>query len=197
MDARERLRFTEAEYLALTAAGGRKFEYIDGEIIPFGRGRGAGEGCSPAHNLIAVNVAAGLHARLRGRAGRVFGSDQRICVDEGGAYVYPDVAVVCPPFATREGSPTTFIAPRVVVEVLSPGTEGHDRNRKWPLYQSIAALTDVLLVEQARRRVQHHRRVGADEWLVRFVTAGEVMFESLELTLPIDEIYSGVDELPG
>ncbi|MEZ4431063.1 MAG: Uma2 family endonuclease [bacterium] len=100
---------------------------------------------------------------------------------------------VCDP----RGLPGTFIAPRLVVEVLSPGTEGHDRNRKWPLYQSIAALTDVLLVEQATRRVQHHRRVGPNEWLVRFVTAGEVALESLELSLPIDEIYSGVDELPG
>lgn len=191
MYARAQAFFTEAEYLALEAASDRKHEFIDGEIIAMAGG-------SPAHNVICANIIIGIGRRLLGRPCRVVTSDQRLCVDdEGGTYVYPDVMVVCPPFATREGSPTTFIAPRVVVEVLSPGTEGHDRNRKWPLYQSIAALTDVLLVEQSTRRVQHHRRVGPDEWLVRFVTAGEVAFESLEVSLPIDEIYSGVDELPG
>lgn len=197
MNDRARMRFTEAEYLGLSAASERKFEFIDGEIILFGSGGAVGERRSLAHNLITVNIAAGLHARLRGRPCKVFSSDQRLCVDDSGAYVYPDVTVVCPPFATREGSPTTFIAPRLVVEVLSSGTEGHDRNRKWPLYQAIESLCDVLLVEQATRRVQHHRRVGPNEWLVRWVTDGEVAIESLEVALSIDEIYSGVEGLPG
>lgn len=190
MYARAQAFYTEAEYLALEAASDRKHEFIDGEIIAMAGG-------SPAHNVICANIIIGIGRRLLGRPCRVVTSDQRVCVEESGTYVYPDVAVVCPPFETREDSPSTFVAPRLVVEVLSPGTEGHDRNRKWPLYQSVASLHDVLLVEQSTRRVQHHRRVGPSEWLVRFVTEGEVTIEGLEVTLPLDEIYAGVDDLPG
>jgi Uma2 family endonuclease len=42
----------------------------------------------------------------------------------------------------------------VVVEVLSPSTQRHDRIDKWREYQGIGSLQHFVLVEQPERRVE-------------------------------------------
>lgn len=190
MFARAQADDSEVEYLALEAASDHKHEFLDGEIIAMAGG-------SPAHNLITLNIGAELRTRLRGRPCKAFGGDQRIGIEESGAYVYPDVSVVCPPFASYPGTPGTFVAPRLVVEVLSPSTESHDLQRKWMQYRMVPSLMDVLFVAQSTRLVHHHQRVGESEWLVRYVSEGEVVLKGLEVSLPLAEIYAGVDDLPG
>jgi Uma2 family endonuclease len=69
--------------------------------------------------------------------------------------MYPDVLVSCrplPPDDDRVSNPT------VVVEVLSPTTERHDRIAKGREYQRIGSLQRFVLVEQAERRVEVYSR---------------------------------------
>ena len=65
-------------------------------------------------------------ARLNSCGCAVFNSDVRVRDGEKGLYAYPDVAVVCgqPVF----GPAHTLINPAMLVEVLSPSTEG---TRPW------------------------------------------------------------------
>ena len=67
------------------------------------------------------------------------------------------------------------------------------------MYQSIETLSDVLYVTQHARVVEHFRRVQERQWLLTRATGHDVLvIEGLGLSLPLDEIYAGVepDDLP-
>lgn len=186
MHARAYRPYTEAEYFALEEESELRHEFIDGQIYAMAGGTGA-------HSLISANVVGVLHALLRGKPCRPFTADRRIEIEATGDYVFPDAVVICPPFDLAKLSTST---PRVVVEVLSPSTRKRDLSLKLPLYRSIATLTDALFIEPKTRRVVHHRRVGG-EWSERVVTEGAVPLASLEIELPLDEIYEGALDAAG
>src|SRR5713226_2862324 len=111
--------FTPEEYLQLERKPEYKSEYLAGQIF-------AMSGASREHNLIAVNVLASLHAQLKKRLCEAYGSNMRIRVSASGLYTYPDVVVVCgePKFA--DDHVDNLLNPTLIVEVLSPSTEGYD-----------------------------------------------------------------------
>ena len=108
-------RVTLAEYLAFEETAAEKHILWDGEIFPMWGMAGA----LPAHNVIAGNAYAALHAALRGRGCRPFNSDQKIWVPLQGGVVYPDVSVVCGKASLHAGTRDTFDNPVAVVEVLA------------------------------------------------------------------------------
>lgn len=181
MHARAHRPYTEAEYFALEEESELRHEFIDGQIYAMSGGTGA-------HSLISANVVGVLHARLKGKPCRPFTADRRIAIEATGDYVFPDAVVICPPFDLAGLSSST---PRVVVEVLSPSTRKRDFALKLPLYQSIATLSDVLFIEPETRRVIHHRRADAGRWTENEITDGAVPLTSLEIELPLDDIYDG------
>lgn len=185
MYARAIPHHTVADYLAFERASDQKNEFVDGQIIAMAGG-------SLAHNAITLNIASGLHTRLMGRPCRAFSSDTRVSIEVGDAFFYPDAIVACPPYERRDLS---LVAPRVVVEVLSPSTARYDRETKAPLYRSIPTVTDLLLVEQSSQRVEHHRRADGGEWSVAVITEGSVELRALEVALPLAEIYADCDAL--
>lgn len=189
MCAAERQLVTEDEYLALERASEVKHEYINGEMI-------AMAGATYRHNVIASNIHGMLWSRLRGKPCRALQSDQRVGITETGAYTYPDVSVVCggPEFHPKDD--WVVCNPTILVEVLSKSTAEYDRTAKFAHYRHLPSLREYLLVEQKERRVQHYRRIESGEWLFTEYTEGDVKLPTLELTLPVDEIYDGVDELP-
>src|SRR6185437_5705408 len=133
---------TLEEYLAMERQAEYKSEYFEGEVF-------ARPGVNRAHSLIAGNVLAELSRALRQRRCEAHGSDLRIrtlaC-----HYCYPDVSVVCGGPQFLDGQLDTLLNPSLVVEVLSPSTEGYDRGRKFELYQEIESLRDYLLVASDR-----------------------------------------------
>ena len=103
---------TPEEYLARERLAETKSEYIDGGIV-------AMEGHSPAHSLIATNVAGELHNRLVGGDCLTFSSDLRVSVQWGKLITYPDVSVVCGEVLYVDDHRDTITNPRAVVEVLA------------------------------------------------------------------------------
>lgn len=180
---------TEAEYLAIDAAGQTKYELIDGRLY-------AMAGATPIHNLIAGNIFTALRIRLRGGPCLPFNSDQRIHIHANGDYVYPDVSVVCRPYTRCEGDATTFLDPTLICEVLSPGTRDRDLSVKREAYQAIPQLKEMLFVSPEPRMVEHYHRVAEDQWLMtRVIGQGDVKLDAFGLTLPLDEIYADLDLL--
>lgn len=72
---------------------------------------------------------------------------------EGQGY-YPDVLVVCGP--SGEVHNETDVT--VVVEVLSPSTEGYDRREKALAYGRAPGFEVLVLLDQERRRAEVGRR---------------------------------------
>jgi len=84
--------------------------------------------------------------------------------------------------------------PRLIIEVLSPSTERHDRGWKFKNYQLISSFEEYVLVSQDEPRVERFMRQGEVGWLMtQFAGLNEsVRFESVGCELPLAEIYENV-----
>ncbi len=90
-------------------------------------------------------------------------------IDEWTSYI-PDALVNC-----GERLPLDAMlapAPAIVVEVLSPSTQGHDRIRKLFNYLRVPSIEHYLTIDTEFRRIGHHRR-GPDGTIVTAVAGGE------------------------
>lgn len=169
------------EYLEHERQAEVKSEYVDGQAV-------AMAGASYVHNLITANLIGALWSRLRGGECGVMPSDMR--VRAGRQYFYPDVVVVCgePHFEDEEHD--VLLNPALLIEVLSPSSRNYDRGEKFMRYQQIESLTDYLLVDQERTRVQHfHCKKGY--WILAETEdlTESVALDSLGCELPLTEIY--------
>ncbi|MGH9847331.1 MAG: Uma2 family endonuclease [Blastocatellia bacterium] len=104
----------------------------------------------------------------------------------------PDVSVVCGDLIIEEFQGIEMlINPLLICEVLSSTTAGYDRDEKFMVYQAIESFQEYLLVEQTRPHVTRYLRQPDGQWLRADVIGLEsaVRLESLEVTLPLSEIY--------
>jgi Uma2 family endonuclease len=186
-------RFTVTEYLQLEAGAKVRHEFRDGEIVAMAGG-------SPEHSLIIANIIRELGNRLKGKPCRVYDSNLRVRIPRTPLYTYPDVSVICGETQVDPQDPgrTTATNPRLIVEVLSNSTEADDRGEKFRRYLSLESLEEYVLVSQVRARVETFTRQGDGSW--RFATAAELesraVFSSLQVELPLSEIYAGVQFPP-
>jgi Uma2 family endonuclease len=102
----------------------------------------------------------------------------------------PDLMVVC----GKKGVEEDYIsAPKVVVEVLSRSTQIIDRREKLLSYMQIPSVEEYLVVSQRNIEVTIHRR--AKNFLGERFRDREASVEiaSLQLSVPLAEIYEDVD----
>ena len=117
------------DYLRLEREAEFKHEYFDGVIK-------AMAGVGFAHNRIRMNISDQLYGMLRSKSCTPVGSDQRVQILGGRAYVYPDLTVVCgPPVFSDENELDTLLNPTLLVEVLSPSTANKDWGEKFMYYR--------------------------------------------------------------
>ena len=187
MSAQPQPYYTPEEYLALERAAEYKSEYLDGEIF-------AMVGTSTQHNVIALNIARRLGNELEDRPCHVYIGDVRVRVAASRLYTYPDVVALCGPQEFADDQKDTLLNPSLIVEVLSPSTEGYDRGEKFAHYWRLPALTDYVLVAQDRVRVEHFQRQG-DGWFVTAFTSLDetLLLPSLGTDLPLAAVYKNVD----
>ncbi len=189
MSVQPKPRFTPAEYLELERAAPYKSEFYKGEIFAMA---GAGE----EHNTITFNLAALLAPQLRGRPCRGFTTDLRVkMVDAPVFYTYPDVVVVCGERQFEDASVDTLLNPTVLIEVLSPSTEGYDRGNKFAFYRRIPSLQTYILIAQDRPLVEAYaRQLDGRQWLL---SEANDLSETLSLpavgcTLRLADVYENV-----
>lgn len=159
MSLQPKLRYTPEEYLALERKAEHRSEYFAGEIF-------AMFGASEQHNLIALNVAASLHAQFRNRPCKVYASDMRVKVSPTGLYTYPDVVALCGEPQFDDEQKDTLLNPAVIIEVLSPSTEAYDRGGKFGHYRKLASLAEYVLISQEEPHVEHYVRRPDNQWLL-------------------------------
>ena len=198
MPTAEKRRLTAAEYLAIESTSEIRHEFLDGEMF-------AMSGGSLWHNLIKDNFARAVANRLSGGTCRVVTSDQRLKVDATGLYTYPDVLVFCGPPVMEDGVHHTLTNASLVAEVLSNSTEKYDRGLKFSHYRRLDTLQEYLLIAQDRFSVEVFQRqdagsssAGSDAWLLSAAAEreAEVRLSSLGITVPLAEIYAGVEFPP-
>ena len=182
---------TPEEYLAFERKATTKHEYLNGQIV-------AMSGASFAHNFITVNIATSLNVQLMEGDCRVATSDMRVKVTEIDSYFYPDVVVVCGEPRAEDDTFDTLLNPTLIVEVLSPSTEGYDRGEKFEHYQQIVSLKDYILISQDEVQVEHYCRQEF-KWLQSEFQGLEDVLSllSIDCELRLSDIYRRVEIASG
>lgn len=177
-------RLIYAEYLDMEARADVRHEYLRGEVFAMAGG-------TIEHGAVAAAVGGDLREALRGRPCRVYSSDVRVRVEETGLTTYPDLSVVCGPLQTASVDREAITNPVVIVEVLSPTTETHDRGAKAAHYRRLPPLRELVLVSLAERRVEVQRRTAAGAWELHEARAGEaVQLSSLGVRLDVGPLFA-------
>ena len=170
----------EKDYLAGELISEFKHELIDGEVY-------AMAGASINHERIAANIARKIGNHLEDSPCETLGSDMK--VNAASNFYYPDVIVDC---EFDEATPYFTKTPKIIVEVLSKSTRRTDETIKRIAYLNIPSLQEYVLIEQDIVDVEVVRRT--EGWLSRHYFMGDdVTFESIGLTLSVEEIYHRVN----
>lgn len=168
------------EYLEGEKSSDLKHEYEDGRII-------AMVGASRAHDRIQINLTLAIGNHLRGTPCQLFSSSMKVHIDN--TFYYPDLSVSCSPTDQQE---YYLEEPVLVIEILSPPTEQRDRTGKRLTYQTLPSLKEYVLIAQDRMAVEIYRRSQTGWDLELYLENEVVRFKSIDLTLPIGEIYRDV-----
>lgn len=173
---------SEQDYLDGEKISEIKHEYIDGEVY-------AMAGASKNHQRLLGNVFSALHNHLKNTPCEAFSFDIKLRADKGGKYFYPDVMVVC---SNNDNDDYYTESPRIIVEVLSNSTRKYERTLKRQIYQRIPSLEEYVLIEQDRVEIEVCRK--SEGWQSSFYYIDdEITFTSIDLTLPVLDIYSRVE----
>lgn len=183
---------TVEEFLAAEETSEVKHEYYNGEIFAMAGG-------TEQHDLLAGNTFASLHSQLRGRQCNVHTSDMMVKTNQAAnsIHTYPDVTVVCGPPEFENENRRVLLNPSLLVEVLSPSTQGYDRGAKFESYRSIPSFQEYILIAQDRVYMEHHIRQPDGSWnfTEHHNLTDEITLSSIDCTLLLAEIYESV-ELP-
>ena len=175
-------RLTPEQFLAWEATQVDRHEFVRGEVF-------AMVGARRAHGRIVMNLGRLLGNALIGSPCEVYAETMKVQVDD--SFLYPDLFVTCDARDLRTDQ--IFVAPTLVVEVLSPTTQAYDRSLKFALYRRLPSLREYLLVDPDSRRVEAFRAAPAG-WLLHDMSDGTVLeLESLGLELPLDEVFAGLE----
>jgi Uma2 family endonuclease len=180
---------TEEEYLRIERDALEKSEFHDGRMF-------AMSGGSPNHALLTARMCSLLDQKLPAGC-RVFSPDLRIKVAPAGLYTYADCSVVCGELEYSDDHKDAVLNPLLIVEVLSPSTEGYDRGKKFELYRTIASFREYLIVHQDRRHVEHFSKQDDGSWLLREHSGadGSVAIAGLGVHISLAELYAQALEL--
>ena len=190
MSLQPRPLYSFEDYLvAEREAVDQRHEYLDGEVF-------AMTGASWEHNLITANLLSELHARLKSRPCTVLSNDLRVRIETANAGTYPDVAVLCEEPAFYDNRRDTISNPTLLIEVLSPSSEGYDRGGKFACYRTLPSLKQYVLVAQDRIAVDVLTRAEADNrWVLTAYDQPDrdVAFDAIGCIVPMAEIYAKVN----
>jgi Uma2 family endonuclease len=185
--------YTVDEYLRREREAQVKHEYRHGNIVAMAGG-------TVAHSRIIANCIRALGNRLTGGTCAPFDSNLRVRISPGKFYTYPDVTVVCgtPQVDPDDRNGETVINPRLIVEVLSPSTAKDDLGWKFDGYRAMESFREYVVVDQDVPRVQIFYRQPDGVWAFDAAVGIEAVarLRSLEIDLPLTEIYAGVTLSP-
>lgn len=180
----ESQKMTIEEYLEWEPQQEIRYEYVNGEIFAI-------TGGTIPHNDIALNLYRNLYPHLRPRGCRVNVSDVKLQVSTQSPYYYPDVIVSCDP---EDLNARKFIQkPKLIAEILSPGTTAKDRGEKFTYYLSMPSLQEYLLIDSEKISVELYSRGEGRMWLYYSYAAVDIVtLSSIDFEFPIEMLYEGI-----
>ena len=167
--------YTKEEFFACCEEySDEKFELVNGEIV-------AKAGASEAHATITSNFTREMGNHVKWTKCFVHSSDFYVEIQsQFHTYRLPDVVVNCKDDDGKR-------KPILIIEVTSKSTHYNDFNEKMSDYCTIPTLLEYAIVEQTRKVVYLFRK--SRNWQAESYNSGEIYFESIDYSMPIEEIY--------
>lgn len=168
----EKPRYTFAD--VLTWDESERAEIIDGEVVMMAPPP------SSTHQEISMELSSQLHTYLKGKKCKVYAAPFAVRLfemdgdnpEDIDTMVEPDISIVCDPGKIDKHGCKG--APDMVVEILSPSTQRHDRFIKFSLYQR-AGIREYWLVDPDSKTVQSFILEDGHYSVKEFGTAGDKM----------------------
>jgi len=182
-------RASYAAYLAAEQDSDHRHEFLDGVIVVMAGG-------SDEHHAIAGNFARLLGNRETGSC-RYYTPGQRFWIAARARGRYTDGSIICgaPDHPAHDDQATTN--PTVVIEVLSPSSEGDDDGDKRADFQSLASVCAYVLVAQDQRRVKVYRRTGGEWQAATYRDGDSFELPTLSTPIPVADVYDGILDAAG
>jgi Uma2 family endonuclease len=193
-----RIFMSPTEYLVWEEEQPFRYEYLNGEIY-------AMTGGTLSHNQVAINLATMLRTFFRGKGCRIFINDVKVQVSTKGPYFYPDLVVTCDrddfrlPPGDQKASLKLISHPRLIIEVLSPGTEGYDRGEKFQRYRQMPSLQEYIIIDPRQIAIECYRLNDRHKWELTPYFSKDltdptmVEFPCIEFECSIASIYEDVE----
>ncbi len=175
-------RITVDEFLVWDGDPNRRYELIAGEIVAMAPP-------SVRHALVAANVVGEIKKRVKAPC-KVLSEAGIQLSWRNDIYYQADVAVTC---SLIERDQWGVPDPVVIVEVLSPSTEAHDRGVKLVDYRHIPSVQEILLVATDAKRVEHWHRTGTAWAVVDLEVADRIDLHAIGFDIPVEALYDGLD----
>ncbi len=172
---------TVDEYRAMERASTERHEFIDGHVYLMAGG-------TRLHSALGRNVVTLLTEAVGDGPCEVYNSDMRVRLSES-VYVYPDATVTCDERDRVTDEEDEIAYPRVVVEVLSAGTERTDRGRKLRDYQACRTVEEYALVSSEYQAVEIYRRSGSSWTYHRYEAGDNAELTSIGARMPLAAVY--------
>lgn len=184
----EKRRYMAEEYLRLERQAEFRSEFVDGEIFALA-------GASEPRNLISTDLTVVLGSQLRGKPCKLYSSDMRVQLAASKRYTYPDTIVICGEAEFIDDKRDTLTNPTLLIEILSPFTEGYDRGDKFAQYRKLNSLQTYVLVSQDEPLLEVFERQEGGRWLLSEYGGLEAVapLPSISCELPLKEVYDKVD----
>lgn len=171
------------DYLTWEPQQELRYEFVDGNVF-------AMTGGTIPHNDIAINLLTALRPIIRAQGCRINIADAKVNVAPS-IYRYPDLVVSCD---ERDQAALNAIQyPKLIVEVLSPGTEALDRGDKFKEYRTPPSLEEYVLISSTEISVEIYRRGEGRLWLyTAYQTGDTIKLESVGFEFPVALLYEEV-----
>ncbi|MGB3493174.1 MAG: Uma2 family endonuclease [Elainellaceae cyanobacterium] len=127
---------------------------------------------------------------IRAQGCRINIADAKVNIDAS-IYRYPDLVVSCD---ERDKTALNAIQyPKLIVEVLSPGTEALDRGDKFKEYRTLPSLKEYVLISSTDISIEIYRRGEGRLWLYTTYQSGDtIQLDSIDVEFPVTMLYEEV-----
>ena len=147
-----------------------------------------------AHRMLAARLVTQIETSLAARRPCNAQTDAGLIrPDRADSYFEADIAASCERHAVGQQG---LVEPFLIIEILSPSTERHDRRVKLPAYRLIPSVQEIVLIDSDGMYAEVHRRSAA-QWIIEIVRGRDAMLSlaSVPVEARMVDLYEGV-QLP-
>jgi len=144
-----------------------------------------------AHRMLAMRLGSRIDAALqRRRPCNAQGDAGVVRPDRVDTYFEADIVATC---EGHELGQQALTDPFLIIEILSPSTERHDRRIKLPVYRLIDSVQEIVFIDSDGIYAEVHRRSG-EQWITEILRGREAMLtlSSVPVAILMGSLYEGI-----